>query len=157
MPLRDEDANEARRRLLRMFMDTISVFEMIEKGADTIYGDRAPQMRAAIRECLEDFLYQTQQSRQVHPERLIYEASASELQTAGLYGAQLDLKERQVEAANRSLRERLSDGNRPVVGGAFRRWVDVINNFLGSVTAATGFGEALKELKDCLRDGLPDK
>jgi len=48
MPLRDHDLREVRSRVLRMFMDTITTFEMIEKNADQIYGDKAPDVRAAI-------------------------------------------------------------------------------------------------------------
>ena len=62
-----------------------------------------------------------------------------------------------MHTANGRLREAIASGLRSVWNRPFRRWVDVINNFLGSIIAASGIAEALKELKDCLRDELPDE
>lgn len=138
-------------------MDTIETFEMIERNADAIYGERAPQVRAAINEYLEDFLRNTLNSGEKHPEQLIYEAPRENFQKAGFYGAQLSIKERQVTTANATLRERFVGGIRQLWRRPFRKWIDIINNFLGSLTAATGLTEALKELKDCLRDELPEE
>ena len=39
---------------------------------------------------------------------------------------------------------------------SFDKWVNIINNFLFSLVSATGLGEALKELKDCLRNEPED-
>jgi hypothetical protein len=77
-------------------------------------------------------------------------------QRAGFYGAQLKVKERQVSEANATLRQRLVGGVRQLWNKPFKKWIDIINNFLGSLASATGLSEALKELKDCLRDELPD-
>jgi hypothetical protein len=156
MPLSDNDLRDVQGRVLRMFMDTIATFELIERNAETIYGDRAADVRAAINEYLEDFLHDTAASGEQHPEGLIYKTSRRSFQRAGFYGAQLKIKERQVSTANATLRERLIEGVRGLWRKPFRKWVDIINNFLGSLASATGLSEALKELKDCLRDELPD-
>jgi len=88
---------------------------------------------------------------------LIYATSKEDLQRAGFYGVQLALKERQVHRANAGLRQRLAQGLRALWQKPFKKWVDVINNFLGSLVSAAGVGEVIKELKDCLRDELPDE
>lgn len=156
MPLRDQELPEVRRRVLRMLLDTIETFESFEKNADWLYGDRASAIRAAIDEYLRDFIRNPDEAGEEHPEALIYRAPLQSFQRAGFYGAQLDLKERQVTAANRNLRERLAGQVRRLFNRPFKKWIDVINNFLGSLAGATGLSEALKELKDCLRDELPD-
>ncbi len=48
MPLADNELRDVQGRVMRMFMDTIATFEAIEKNADAIYGDEAPDLRAAI-------------------------------------------------------------------------------------------------------------
>ncbi|MGH8443750.1 MAG: hypothetical protein ACREVL_00725 [Solimonas sp.] len=156
MPLSDDELGEVRRRVMRMFMDTIETFEAIEKNAGPMFGDRGEEIRKAINEYFEDFLRNPAAAGQRHPEALIYETPKQNFQQAGFYGAQLDVKERQVTQANRSLRQRLAQGALQFWRRPFRKWVDIINNFLGSLGAAAGVGEALKELKDCLRDELPD-
>lgn len=156
MPLSDNDLRDVQSRVLRMFMDTIATFEIIERNAEAIYGDRSPEVRAAINEYLNDFLRNTGASGETHPETLIYQAPRQNFQRAGFYGAQLSVKERQVSRANATLRERLSGGVRQLWNKPFKKWVDIINNFLGSLASATGLSEALKELKDCLRDELPE-
>ncbi len=112
MPLSDNDLGEVQERVMRMFMDTITTFEMIEKNADEIYGDRAPEVRAAINEYLDDFLRNTENSGETHPEQLIYETPSRNFQRSGFYGAQLDIKERQVSVANVTLRESIVRGFR---------------------------------------------
>jgi hypothetical protein len=139
-----------------MFMDTIATFEMIERNAEAIYGNRSSDVRAAINEYLNDFLRNTEASGETHPETLIYQTPRQNFQRAGFYGSQLKVKERQVSRANATLRERLTGGIRRLWNKPFEKWVDIINNFLGSLASATGLSEALKELKDCLRDELPD-
>lgn len=142
---------------MRMFMDTIATFEIIEKKADVIYGDKAPEVRAAINEYLDDFLRNTRNSGETHPEQLIYGTLRQNFQRAGFYGTQLNIKERQVSKVNATLRERIAGGVRQLWQRPFNKWIDVINNFLGSLSSATGLSEALKELKDCLRDELQDE
>ena len=156
MPLSDNDLREVQGRLMEMFMDTIRTFEMIQKNANKIYGEKSPEVRAAINEYLDDFFHNTTNSGEKHPEQLIYETPSRNFQRAGLYGAQLDLKERQVSVVNVTLRKRIAGGVRQLWEKPFRKWIDIINNFLGSLASAAGLGEALKELKDCLRDELPD-
>ncbi len=156
MPLAENDLSDIRGRVMGMFMDTIATFEVIEKNAEAIYGDRSSDVRAAINEYLDDFLRSTGTSGETHPETLIYQAPRRNFQRAGFYGAQLKVKERQVTRANATLRERLAGGVRQLWNKPFKKWIDIINNFLGSLASATGLSEALKELKDCLRDELPD-
>jgi len=62
-----------------------------------------------------------------------------------------------VSKANAILRVRIAGGVRQLWQRPFKKWIDIINNFLGSLASATGLSEALKELKDCLRDELPDE
>ena len=156
MPLEDRELRDVQRRVMRMFMDTITTLELIEKNADAIYGDRAAEVRAAINEYLNDFLRDTKASGEKHPEVLIFQTSRESFQRAGFYGAQLGIKERQVSAANVTLRDRLTAGVPSLWAKPVKKWGDIINNFLGSLVSATGLGEAVKELKDCLRDELPD-
>jgi hypothetical protein len=154
MPLSINDLQDVKGRVLRMFLDTIATFEFIANNSESIFGDRSREVRAAISEYLDDFLRNPVASGEEHPETLIYRTSLQSFQRTGFYGAQLQIKERQVLSANARLREQLAIGqfwNKP-----FKKWIDVINNFLGSLAAATGLSEALKELKDCLRDELPD-
>ena len=158
MPIQEHELHDIRRRVLAMFMDTIASFEQIEKHADELFGDSAADIRGAINECLDDFVRRTDRSGQAHPETIIFvRASTADFQRAGFYGRQLALKEKQVSAANEGLRHALTDFS----PGAFWRkrflkWIDVINNFMGSLVSGLGLAEALKELKDCLRDAVPD-
>jgi hypothetical protein len=157
MPLSDDDVRDSQQRLMNMFMDTVKTFEAIEKEhAEMMFGDRAGFIKDAIRECLDDFVRNTNATGETHPEALIYATSRQDLQRAGFYGVQLALKERQVLSANAGLRQRLSQGIRQLWHAPFKKWIDVINNFLGSLASAAGVGEVIKELKDCLRDELPD-
>jgi hypothetical protein len=158
MPMREAEHSDAQRRVLEMFMDTVRTFEALHQYADTLFGPDADTARAAIDECLTDFVRETALARELHPEVLIYQAPARNFQRAGFYGAQLDLKQAQVAKANGHLRQSLSDAvSRRALRRPFLKWIDAINNFLGSLASATGLGEALKELKDCLRDQMPDE
>lgn len=157
MPIREAEFSDVQRRVLDMFMDTVHTFEVVRAHADTLFGPDADHARAAIDECLRDFVFEPAQAREAHPEVLIYQTPARNFQKAGFYGAQLDLKQAQVAKANGSLRQSLFDAvSRRALRRPFLKWIDVINNFMGSLVAATGLGEALKELKDCLRDQMPD-
>jgi hypothetical protein len=139
-----------------MFMDTIKTIEAIEENADVLFGTNAADVKEAINEYLKDFIRNTSGSGETHPEVLVYKTSREQFQRAGLYGTQLNVKERHVTQANEALRESLTRRVRSLFRGPFKKWVDRINNFLSSIASATGLGEALKELKDCLRDELPD-
>ena len=156
MPLTDDGLRDVQGRVMHMFMDTIRTFELIEQNADMLFGEKADQVRSAINEYLEDFIRNTERSGETHPEVLIYQAPRENFQRAGFYGSQLAIKERQVTEANSEVRESLAQRARGFFRRPFKKWVDRINNFLGSLASATGLSEALKELKDCLRDELPD-
>ena len=156
MPLNENDLPEIRQRVLAMLMDTVLTFETIHASSDSLFGKQAPLMRSMIDECLEDFIRNPRAAGEIHPEAVIYAAPARAFQRAGFYGSQLDVKESQVTAANQGLREAL--GRAGIFGWrrAFLKWIDVINNFMGSLVAGIGIGEALKEVKDCLRDQIDD-
>lgn len=156
MPLSENELDYVRRRVFAMFMDTIGSLELIAKNADAIYGEKAAQIRSAIDEYLDDFVRNTKASGEDQPETLIFRTSRTNLQRAGFYGSQLDVKERQVREANATMRDRIAGGLLRTGSGWFKKWIDVINNFLGSLVGASGIAEAIKELKDCLRDELPD-
>ncbi len=142
MPLSENDLRDVQGRVLRMFMDTIATFQLIEQNADAIYGDRAARVRAAINEYLDDFLKNTSRSGEMHPEQLIYEAPRQNFQRAGLYGAQLDIKEKQVTVANASLREQLVGGVRRFFNKPFRKWVEHHQQFPGQSGCRHGPGRS---------------
>src|SRR6185369_16171157 len=107
MPLPDKDLRDVQNRIYHMFMDTIETITEIEKYADIMYGQNAEQIRLAINEYLDDFIRATNKSGEPHPEALIYKTSRERFHRAGLYGAQLAVKERHVKQANAHLRESL--------------------------------------------------
>ncbi|TBR35968.1 hypothetical protein [Dyella terrae] len=156
MPMATSDLNDTRRRVMLMLADTIDTFEVIGINAPFMFGDAADRVRAAIDECLGDVWRRPADAGLVHPEALIFATPLERFQRAGFYGAQLDLKEQQVTRANRSLREAIASRLRGTWIKPFRKWIDAINNFLTSLIGASGIPEALKELKDCLRDELED-
>jgi hypothetical protein len=156
MPLLDRELIDVKRRILNMVMDTIQTIRVIHENAEVLFGENSNQVRAAINEYLQDFIDNPSQSGQKHPEALIYQTLKEKFQEAGLYGSQLALKERQVNEANSKVRASLAEGQLSIFRSPFKQWIDRINSFLGSVASATGLSEALKELKDCLRDELPD-
>lgn len=158
MPItNEEELNSIKRRVLEMLMDTIKTFELLAENSNQFFGENSTQIRSAINECLDDFFRRTDLSGETHPEVLIFEGSRADFQNSGFYGVQLDIKERQVKTANRTLRERLIGGFNSVFRRSFYWWVDVINNFLGSLVSGIGLAEALKELKDCIRDDMPQE
>lgn len=163
MPLSRDELADSRNRVYRMLKLTVKNFELIEENSIELFGKKKGMaVRLAIRECLDDFIYKPELADQPDPRILIRNASISDLQRSGFYGAQLDLKETQVIEANRNLRKgllRIERGDRSpwrFLKSPFKSWIDRINNFLGSLSSGTGFGEALQELKDCLRDEMPD-
>lgn len=157
MPIRDEQLDEARRCLLSMLMDTVRSIEAIHDHAQALFGARAGLARAAIDACLDDSLRDTAASGQAHPRLLLDAVPARRLQAAGLYGAQLALKQAQVTAANTGLRLAL-DGlvpgllPGPLWWRRLARWDAVIDGFLAALAPAIGLGAALASLKDILRD-----
>jgi len=155
MPLSDDDLRDVQGRVLAMFMDTIRSLELLEQHAGDLFGDNSTSIQAAIREYLTDFIRDPSRSGEIHPEVLIYRTSTQAFQRAGLYGAQLNVKERHVTQANSELRHSLTQrAALKLFRSPFKKWVDRVNNFLRSIASATGISEALMELKDCLRDEL---
>lgn len=156
MPLSDEELRDVQGRILQMVMDIIQNIRLIHENAEALFGENSDQVRAAIDEYLQDFIDNPNQAGQLHPEVLIYHTPKEKFQEAGLYGSQLALKERQVNEANSEVRASLAEKTLSIFRSPFKKWIDRINNFLGSLASVTGLGEALKELKDCLRGELPD-
>ena len=74
-------------------------------------------------------------------------AAQATLEKAGLMGAELKLKLRNVEHAFGELLTRH-------VPGTLRRFFDTINSLLKSIADACGVGTALEEIKDAIRDAL---
>lgn len=156
MPLLESEEREVKSRLVYMYMDTIETFRLLSENAELYFGVNAAELSGAIDEYIKDFIDETDGEERIHPESLIFETDRITLQSAGFYGAQLNLKERQVTSANRGLREAISERVSGVFNTPFKKWVGIINNFIGSLEV-TGIGSALKEIKDCLRDELPDE
>jgi hypothetical protein len=156
MPLLENDEREVKNRLVHMYMDTIETFRLLSQNTELYFGENAAELSEAIDEYIRDFIDETDGKERIHPEDLIFNTDRVALQSAGFYGAQLNLKEKQVTTANRSLREAISENVRGIFNSPFKKWVGVINNFIGSLEV-TGIGSALKEIKDCLRDELPDE
>jgi len=155
MPLLESDEREVKHRLTMMYMDTIETFRLILENSEIYFGENSGELSDAINEYIYDFIDNPDNEERIHPEGLIFRTDRVKLQSAGLYGAQLNLKERQVTNANKSLREAIKERVRSAFNSPFKKWVAVINNFVGSLEV-TGVGSALKEIKDCLRDDLPD-
>src|ERR1700733_6920020 len=120
MPLSNDDLQNIRGRVLRMFMDTIKTIEVIEENSDVLYGESADEVRAAINEYLDDFIRNTGRSGEIHPETSIYNAPKEAFQRAGLYGAQLALKERHVTQANAELRKSMTQRVRSFFRSPFK-------------------------------------
>lgn len=155
MPLLEPDEHEVKKRIFNMFMDTIQTFRLLAEHAEEYFGENSTQLKEAINEYIQDFIDQPDGKERIHPEELIFKTSRVDLQNEGFYGAQLNLKERQVTEANRTLRKTIIDKVKGTFNSPFKKWVSRINNFLASL-GITGVGNALKEIKDCLKDELPD-
>ncbi len=156
MPLSNERLREVQIRVNRMLMEILVTIRLIKENADILFGKNANQIKLAINEYMEDFIENTHNSGEKHPEGLIHNTSKESFQKVGFYGSQLDLKECQVREANNAVQKSLVLYTKSSFRKPFKKWIDRINNFLGSLVSAIGAGEALKELKDCLRNELPD-
>jgi len=156
MPLLENEEIEIKNRLVHMYMDTIETFKLLSKNTETYFGKNSLELSKAINEYIQDFIDETDGEERIHPESLIFNTNRVILQSAGFYGAQLNLKERQVISSNRNLREAITESTSGVFNALFKKWVGIINNFLSSLEV-TGIGSALKEIKDCLRDELPNE
>lgn len=158
MPLTPNDQEHARPILYNMFIDSMETMRKLDLVLDHYFGPNAEELRAALRECLDDFVFETQSSRYPDPRGLILEIPVNNLIKAGFYGAQLRLKKRQITEANLELRKAIetrSPSNR-FFKGPFKKWVARLNNFLGSLIPAANLPEALKEIKDALAGELPE-
>ncbi len=154
--LSDNELTDVQKRVMSMFYDTIDTIELIEQNADVLFRDNEDQIRSAINEYLDDFIRNRSNSGEISPTDLINKTPKEDFQRVGLYGVQLDNKERHVTQANAEVREGLAQRLLSSFRRPFKKWIDRINPFLGSLASATGVGEALKELKDFLRNELPD-
>lgn len=156
MPLLEADEGDVKRRLVAMYIDTIDAFRLMASNIELFFEPEvAMELKSAIDEYIRDFVDQTDGRERIHAEALIFKTDRVSLQRSGFYGAQLNLKERQVSTANRTLREAIQGRVTAVFKALFKKWVGIINNFLGSLEVV-GIGSALREIKDCLRDELPD-
>jgi len=155
MLLSDEEVGKSRERIWEMFKVTIKTFESLSEVIGLYFDNNRELLRDAINEYLKDFIYSPNEKDRQSPEVLIFSASRLSLQNAGFYGAQLLLKEQQVMQVNKNLGKVIEDKATGLFKASFKKWVSVINNFLGSLSTI-GVGEALKEIKDCLLDELPD-
>ncbi|UII78585.1 hypothetical protein [Flagellimonas sp. CMM7] len=149
MPARENNLSEYKHDVSFMLRDTLESFQLISDNLSTIFGSNIISIKRAVDETLKDF------DEVERPFEVIQNSSLSEFQRAGFYGAQLRLKRDLVSNANERLRATLSSIDISIFRPVFIKWVDIINNFLGSLSSAFGIAEALKELKDCLRDSLP--
>ena len=148
MPLLESEERQVKQRLVLMYMDTIETFRLISEHAEFYFGENSNELKEAINEYIRDFVDEPDGDERIHPEGLIFRTERVALQSAGFYGAQLNLKERQVSTANNALREAITARVISAFQNPFKKWVGVINNFIGSLEV-TGIGSALKEIKDC--------
>jgi hypothetical protein len=109
--------------------------------------DLRPAITAAWSEFEADFNQPQAEAtiRAIRPDRAIW---------AGLYGAQLKLKLAVVQHWRQGWeQERANFGFGSKI---LKKLIDAIDTVLGSIIAATGLDEALKELKDILSNSLDD-
>ena len=125
--------------------DTVETFRLLSKNAGFYFGDNAAELSEAIDEYIRDFIDDTDRIERVHPGDLILKTDRVALQSAGFYGAQLNLKERQVTSANQNLREAISADVRRAFTTPFKKWVGIINNFIGSLEVT---GQTRYEARD---------
>jgi hypothetical protein len=137
--------NEGDRKLLyEFFMDTHSLLRLLiqEDPGKLVEEDMLPSLRDAWKE------YQEYKPLEEVRENIFY-VDPRRLFRAGLYGAQLQVKLRTVQKH----RKRFEDDKKP---GLLRKLLDCVDHLLDSLIAATGTGEAMKELKDILSDNTKD-
>ncbi len=146
--LNSELESQAKEQLQSFISETFSLFkQLVYDGFDL---DQEPfflenhleQIKAAWKEFHEDF--DTKNAKQK-----IMEASGRMLQIHGLYGKQLELK---LSVIN-TWRERFN-GNR--AKKILIKLLDAIDTLLDSLIKATGIDEALKEIKDILRNSIDE-
>ena len=153
MSVHSGDVGDIKRRLIGLTNDIdkvmMALLEIRDWFAD---GDL---LADAYMDFRTDFFTATSSSPNHFIATRILECDENDLQLAGFYGRQLDLKEAQVKRANRSITERIREWYQKGISERaiefIKHWIDVINNFLSSLEV-TGIGSALRELKDCMRD-----
>ncbi len=150
MPLNKNNQDDIRSRVFYMLEDTIKSFRLISEFSGSLFSNSEEIIRNAINECLHDFY--NPKNKENHPQSIIFTIDFENFERVGFYGAQLNLKEKQVFQANQRLRKAFPKFNSSIFRKSFIWWVDVINNFLGSFISGFGIAERLKELKDCIRD-----
>jgi len=145
----ENSAAQAREDLIGFLSELIRLLERIIKEP---YGQNGellilPEMQGELNEAweafIEDFDFEVMRIR-------IMETPAARLQSSGLYGAQLRAK-------------------RTLFGTRVRRWldsrkqgallwlIDSADVILGSMIAATGVDEAIKEIKELVRGSVDEE
>lgn len=139
---------EAKRLLSQFLKDTLSFLNhLVNEGYDSkgrllfIEGE-LDGIRAAWKEFQEDFDLERANG-------LIKETSASYLLSHGLYGRQLELKLRLIS----NWHNRFSKMRTKKI---LLKALDATDTLLDSLTKATGIDEALKEIKDILRNSIDE-
>lgn len=156
MPINENQLSEIQKELEMLTIDSYKTFRQLLEFASSNFPDHAQQFFSAVEEFDSDFMRPDEGNEESLMQRRIRSASLESLQDAGLYGSQLALKSRQVKEANENVRKSIETqgASERFWKGKFIDWINRINNFLGSLQVGTGFGEALKELKDCLQDEI---
>ncbi|WP_020390370.1 hypothetical protein [Kribbella catacumbae] len=134
------------RAALQLFVDELEGFiARAVEPSPLLPPDRAADLRAAYRELVERGAFDEVRD-------VLGDAGYDErLRHCGLTGANLQAK---LTGWTRSLR-RLIEGPFPTIGG-FRSVFRWANTILGSIIAAAGVGEALKELKEATENTYED-
>lgn len=138
------DDNRAKLLWFLKFYRTI-ISELLETGRDVngrllFIKELYPLIKGAWKELDNHFSVATTLLMNVPDDRLLM---------YGLYGAQLDLKISIVTRATEMFR---TQGGKSFL----RRLLDAIDNLLGSILSAIGAGDALAEVKDCVKDSIDD-
>jgi hypothetical protein len=142
-------ANEARQEILDFIQQLLDILDKIihepygENGERLVLEEMRKELQEAWMEFSEDFNLDQVKAR-------IYEAPQELLQTHGLYGGQLRAK---LSLFRRRLeRFFLGRGTKTLL-----RLIDAADTVLDSIIAATGLDEAIKEIKDLLRNSIDDE
>jgi hypothetical protein len=143
------DLEQKAKQSLKYFInETLSLIKnLVYDGIDVdkrpfFIKDLSDQIRPAWKEFEEDFKID-------HALDQIQKTKAESLQVSGLYGKQLNLKLSVFE----NWKKRFSE--KPIKK-ILLRLLDAIDSILDSVIAATGMDQALKEIKDILRNSIDE-
>jgi len=139
---------EAKERLTDFLKDTTAlVRHLVYEGIDDdhrpfFFEDLSDQIRTAWEEFEEDFNINDAIDQ-------INDTDAEKFQASGLYGSQLDLKLSVID----KWKKRFSKKR---IKKILLKLLDAIDTVLDSLIAATGMNEALKEIKDILRNSIDE-